>query len=526
VTGNDDVFLDAVADRLAGLAGVRAVTLGGSRALGIHTADSDWDLAVYFESSRVVGGRSVSVRIRPARAFFSGRASNGDARPDNRLALLDQAFFAGHRAAGQNEVVQCVWVYEHAVDFDGLRRFHHNLGYGLLGRRIERSPLPFGRCRVSDPGPSHIDIAECARPRAELSDWVDERSQLPTDAEWGPSWHLGVLPLTDGSTAVSLVASHYVVDGLGFAVAVADAVLGNARDLGYPPPRSRTRLRAVVQDARQTARDAPQATRALVEAAKLARRGRFHIPRSPASRPVALSGGDGDDAVVVPGITIYVGLEDWDARANALGGTSSTLVAGLAAKLAERMGRRRGGDGAVTVQLPISDRAEGDTRAVALFLARVSVDPTRVTTDLREARAAIKQALRAARETPGETAQLAALIPLIPFTPRRTMKRLADGPLADPDRPVIVSNLGDLGSLVSVDGTAAKYAVSRPTRQHATRQWLERIGGQMYLLTFRIPGMIAINLVAYQPGAENTKPALRELAARTLAEFDLTGEID
>ena len=74
--------------------------------------------------------------------------------------------------------------------------------------------------------------------------------------------------------------------------------------------------------------------------------------------------------------------------------------------------------------------------------------------------------------------------------------------------------------------SAAKYAASRPTRQHATRQWLERIGGQMYLLTFRIPGMIAINLVAYQPGAENTKPALRELAARTLAEFDLTGEID
>ena len=173
---------------------------------------------------------------------LASRASNGDARPDNRLALLDQAFFAGHRAAGQNEVVQCVWVYEHAVDFDGLRRFHHNLGYGLLGRRIERSPLPFGRCRwVSDRGPSHIDIAECARPRAELSDWVDERSQLPTDAEWGPGWHLGVLPLTDGSTAVSLVASHYVVDVLGFAVALADAVLGNARDLGYPPPRSRTR---------------------------------------------------------------------------------------------------------------------------------------------------------------------------------------------------------------------------------------------------------------------------------------------
>ena len=138
------------------------------------------------------------------------------ARPDDRLALVDQAFFAGHRAAGQKDVMQVVWVYEHAIDFDGLKRFHYNLGRGLLGRRIERSPLPFARHRwVLDRGPSDIDIAECARPRAELSDWADERSQLPADPERGPGWHLGVLPLTDGSTAVSLVASHYLLDGIG-----------------------------------------------------------------------------------------------------------------------------------------------------------------------------------------------------------------------------------------------------------------------------------------------------------------------
>ncbi|MEE6179313.1 nucleotidyltransferase domain-containing protein [Mycobacterium sp. 050134] len=58
---DDDTFLDAVADRLAGLACVGAVTLGGSRALGIHTADSDWDLAVYYRGNftpddlRVIG---------------------------------------------------------------------------------------------------------------------------------------------------------------------------------------------------------------------------------------------------------------------------------------------------------------------------------------------------------------------------------------------------------------------------------------------------------------------------------------
>jgi hypothetical protein len=467
----------------------------------------------------------VPVRIRPARASFSGRASNGDARADNRLAFLDQAFFAGHRAAGQKEVVQVVWIYEHPIDFDGLRRFHHNLGYGLLGRRIERSPLPFARHRwVSDRGPSDIDIAECARPRAEVSDWADERSQLPVDAESGPGWHLGVLPLTDGSTAVSLVLSHYLLDGLGIVLALGDADLGNTHDLGYPPPRSRTRLRAALQDARQTAWDAPEVVRALVAGAKLARRRQHDSAQSPAPRPVALRGGEGDDPVVLPGVAMYIDLDDWDARAKALGGTGNTLAAGLAAKLGEHLGRRRAADGAVAVQLIVSDRTEGDPRAIAISSARVIVDPTRVTTDLRDARADIKQALRALRETPDESSQLASLVP---FTPKRTLKRLADGALADPDRLVVCSNLGDVGSGVNrPDGTDAEYMNSRPTRQRATRQWLERIGGQMYLLTFRIPGRIVINLVAYQPGAENTKPALRELAARTLAEFNLTGEID
>ncbi|HEY2584704.1 MAG TPA: hypothetical protein VGI81_02940 [Tepidisphaeraceae bacterium] len=469
----------------------------------------------------------MTVRIRPARASLTGRASNGEARPDNQLAFLDQAFFAGHRAAGQKEVVQAVWIYEHPIDFDGLRRFHDNLGYGLLGRRIECSPLPFARHRwISDRGPSDIDIAECARPRAEVSDWADERSQLHVDAEGGPGWHLGVLPLTDGSTAVSLVLSHYLLDGLGLVIALIEAIQGNRRDLGYPPPLSRTRRRALVQDARQIAGGVPEVARALVAGAKLARKQARQRDgaRAPASPPAALRGGDGDDPVVLPGITMYIDLNDWDARAKALGGTSSTLAAGLAAKLGDRMGRRRASDGAVAVQLIMSDRTEGDARAIAVNSARVYVDPARVTTDLRDTRADIKQALSGLRETPDESSQLASLIP---FTPRRTLKRLADAALADPDRPVVCSNLGDLGGLViRADGTDAEYAYSRPTRQRATRQWLERIGGQLYVLTFRIPGRIVVNLVAYQPGAENTKPALRELAARALAEFDLTAEID
>ncbi|MDG9715237.1 nucleotidyltransferase domain-containing protein [Streptomyces sp. DH24] len=47
----DQAFLDTVADRLAALPGVRAVTLGGSRAQGSERPDSDWDLALYYRGA-------------------------------------------------------------------------------------------------------------------------------------------------------------------------------------------------------------------------------------------------------------------------------------------------------------------------------------------------------------------------------------------------------------------------------------------------------------------------------------------
>ena len=87
--------------------------------------------------------------------------------------------------------MQIVWIYEHPIDMDKMMHTFRNAGYGLMGRRIERSPLPFGRHRwVSAVGqPLDIDVAECARPRAEISDWLDERAQLPVDPESGPGWH-------------------------------------------------------------------------------------------------------------------------------------------------------------------------------------------------------------------------------------------------------------------------------------------------------------------------------------------------
>lgn len=447
-------------------------------------------------------------------------------RPDNRLSFTDQLLFLGQRATGQELVMQGVWIYERSVDLDGLRRFHSNFGYGLYGRRIERSPLPFGRHRwVSSLGPpSDLDIAESARPRSELSDWADERAQLPIDPETGPAWHLGVLPMTDGSSAVSLVLSHCLSDGLGGLLTIVDAVKGNRRDLGYPPPRSRTRLRGMVSDLRETAEGLPEVARTLAVGAKLGLRRRHEIARSGKSRATATLSAEGDHSVVVPAVTMYIDLDDWDACANSRGGTTYSLVAALAAKFGERLGRRRADDGAVTLHIPISDRIPHDTRANAASLATVTVDPTQVTTDLTDARSAIKQALKTMRETPDETLQL---LPLTPFIPKRAVKRGSEVVFGFDDLPVSCSNLGEVDAVVSrIDGSDAEYVMLRGVDRHVTREVLERRGGMLTVLATRIGGKISITVVAYQPGEQNSKPQLRELAAQTLAEFELTGVVE
>ena len=97
----------------------------------------------------------------------------------NVLDLYDQTYFGFERAAGVTNLLQCVWVYDRAVDIDGLRRFHHRLQQGLLSRRIERSPLPFARyrrffeegARLVIPSTRHVP-AVCVDPR------IKQRSRL------------------------------------------------------------------------------------------------------------------------------------------------------------------------------------------------------------------------------------------------------------------------------------------------------------------------------------------------------------
>lgn len=437
---------------------------------------------------------------------------------------MDQTSFLGLRALGYGTLVQSTWIYNRAVDLEGLRRFHRNLEYGLLGRRIERSPLPFARDRwVLSRGPADIDIAPAPRPRTELSAWTYERACLPIDPEYGPTWHLGVLPLEDGGTAVSLVASHVVVDGLAFGGVVADAAEGRRHDFGYPPPGSRTRWRAVLEDGRQTLASAPELGRALAAVVRVARQGRQELTSSIASAPTAARTTGEHQAGGVPTLTAYVGLEEWKTRAKHLGGSSNSLFAGFASRLGVHMGRRLP-DGTVTLAFPVGERRPGDTRGNALTFASITVDPAQVTTDLTPIRGQLKQALTALSTTPNEMLET---LPLSALTPKWVARRLVGMSLGTSAAPIGCSNLGVLDPAVNrPDGTEADYSAGRLIEPTVAIATLERIGGQLFIGSGAAAGKVFITVVAYRAGGPNSREDLREVVSRAFAEFELTAEIE
>ena len=436
---------------------------------------------------------------------------------------MDQVSFLGVRALGYGALVQFNWIYNRPVDVEGLRRFHRNLGYGLLGRRVECSPLPFARDRwVVYRGPADVDFAESPRPRAEVSAWLLERARLPLDPEYGPSWHLAALPLDDGGTAITLVTSHTLVDGLGILQAITDASNGRTRYLGYPHPGSRTRRRALLEDARQTIASMPELARALRATARIARKQRKEVAASITSAPPSARVAGADEPAGVPTLTAYIDLAEWDACAKNARGNSFTLFAGFAGRLGVRMGRVCD-DGTVTLSFPISERTADDTRGNALVFPTVSVDPTHLSSNLEEVRLKFKQTFADLSEI---TEELLAPLPLTSMTPKWVARRAAGMGLGAAANPIGCSNVGELDPAVNrPDGGEADYASGRLIEPGITKRTLERMGGQLFMVSGRGRGKLWISINAYLAGRTNSTAALVEDTVNTLAEFGLTAEI-
>jgi hypothetical protein len=435
------------------------------------------------------------------------------------LDLYDQTFFIGERATGTTNLLQCIWIYNRAVDIDGLRQFHHHLQQGRLSRRIEPSPLPFGRHRwVSAAGQSDLEIVEKPRQRDEFDGWLNEQANTALDAEHGPGWHLAVLPFSDGGAGVSLVISHCLTDGVGLCEALADAASGRHDPISWPAAGSRARWRALGEDARQTARDIPGIGRAVVAAARFARRPGAG-PAGPVTPPARSA--RADEPATLPKTTIFIDADQWDARARSLGGTSNTLLAGLAARLAQQMGRVTA-DGSVDLTMPVNERTAGDTRANAITNVDFAVDPAPAATDLREIRSAIKQALIRSQEALNERWELLHLAPLLP----QWLVRRCVGVSASSATSVVSSNLGEVNPAANrPDGTDADHFVMKSLGQGVTEAIMQRLGGLLVLLSGRTQDQVFVSVLSYQPGRSNSNDELLQHLSSVLNDFSLTATI-
>jgi len=434
----------------------------------------------------------------------------------SRIALLDQAAYLRLRATGQGSVVQCAWIYDRDVDIDELRVFNCNLGHGLLGRRIERSPLPFGRHRwVLDERSPDIALTT-QRPRAEIGAWLEQRARVQVDPEWGPTFHLGLLPLDDGGCAVTLVASHCVADGLGLATAIAEAVKGERRNFGYSQPNSRDRWRAVSEDLADAVRALPAVLRALIATLLILLRLSPPASTSTAARPREVAGDD----LELPSVTMQTDAALWDDRARELNGSSNTLFVAFAARLAHRIGRVHPDGTTVTVVLPVSERGVDDDRANALTSITLDVDCQTVADDMTKLRAEVKTRLRSLAEQPNK---MLAGLPLIPFTPRWLVRKTEGIAMASGRLPAGCSNLGSLDVLVGrVDGEDACEVSMRLAEQGITRSRIEQSRGQLFCGTGTINGNRFLTVVAYDSGMANTASSTHELAQGALADLNLS----
>jgi len=436
----------------------------------------------------------------------------------NVIDLTDQAMFLAERSPVAN-LLQCVWVYNRAIDIDGLQRFHHHLQRGRLSRRIERSPLPFGRHRwVTPSDPPGLEIVSTPRPRDEFDAWLGEQANTPLDSEHGPGWHLAVLPFTDGGAGVSLLLSHCLTDGIGGCLAVVEAACGYDHAFNWPAAGSRPRWRALRQDARQSMRDIPDIRRAVVAAARFARRNRRHAGSDTA--PLAPRGAD--EIITLPTATIFLDADEWDARAQSLGGTSNVLLAALAARLAQRVGRVAA-DGSVNLTVPVNERTADDTRANAITSVDITVDPEAAATDLREIRAAIKQALIRYQEVPDE--RLAAL-PLAPLLPQWLVRRMVSVALGGATASGS-SNLGAVNPAANrPDGTDAAYFAMKSLVSGAgtTVATIHRTGGLLGLLSGRTKGQVFVSVAAYRLDRPYSNDDLRNDLSSILNDFSVTAK--
>ena len=170
--------------------------------------------------------------------------------------------------------------------------------------------------------------------------------------------------------------------------------------------------------------------------------------------------------------------------------------------------------------MPVSVRIEGDTRANSLDRATIRIEPTGVVDDLTGLREATKAALVAVAE---QSSDLAAALPLTPLMPAAAVRRAEPLAMGASALPVGCSNYGDLPAAVTrIDGRDSNDFWVRLIEPGQGPADLDRIGGQLYVLSGRALGNVFLSIVARPVGGGLDDDELHRHVAATLAEFGLS----
>jgi diacylglycerol O-acyltransferase len=170
--------------------------------------------------------------------------------------------------------------------------------------------------------------------------------------------------------------------------------------------------------------------------------------------------------------------------------------------------------------VPVSVRIEGDTRANSLDRATIRIEPTGVVDDLTGLREATKAALVAVAE---QSYDLAAALPLTPLMPAAAVRRAEPLAMGASALPVGCSNYGDLpAAVVRLDGRDSNDFWVRLIEPGQGPADLDRIGGQLYVLSGRALGNVFLSIVARPVGGGLGRDELLCHIEATLAEFGLS----
>jgi hypothetical protein len=447
----------------------------------------------------------------------------------HRLSWLDQLAFELFRATGRNQLMQCLWLYEREVNLPALAQTYDRLSALAFNRLIAPSCLPGGRPRWVKPSgpPAPLQPNMEALPRTGLMAWANRQARETIDPVSGPAWRMAVQRFDDGSTAVSLVGSHLVVDGMGSVQAIAAAADGVALPNPYLPQGASAGLSGCASDAWQILSDTPRTLAAL---ARIAWAGwRRPVTAKQNNTTAAEYGGSSLSAMVeLPAVAVSIHAPAWDACARRLGGRENMLLPGFVATLAFNLGRCRASDGTVSLLVPI-DRRQGltDQRALAIEFRTMTIAPEGLTTSLRPLNAPFKALLRGAREN--QTAALDALLPAIAWMPPRFSAALVNRLFAYADAlPVSCSNLGTLpDGLARIDGEPCARLLTRAVDANVSRRDLERSHGHLVAVASRYGNTVSVSIEAFQQAPrETTVEDLRRAVSRTLAGFGLEAVIE